>query len=170
MMSFMAYNGSVSGSTPPQAYFRNVEFNGIFHDMNSLIHFNQGGNVTFEYCKFYYVSTCGGIISNENPTVYNWQPDSETYTEYLTNYNRQIYANGSKLNNTKDYKLNMTGCTFMSFNYLKTLSTYGIFINELNGNVHRGVVVHLNDFRGNVTLSNNIISDIRTNLSSCAAE
>jgi hypothetical protein len=67
---------------------------------------------------------------------------------------------------TQCFKLSISQSTFQNFNYLKFVGNLGIFTNPSNGIEHHGYIVHLESFNGDVSVTNNAMTDITTVISS----
>jgi hypothetical protein len=172
MFNFHPYATAYGMTSPPELIFTSVTFNDVFYEMNSLVDFNIGGYVTVTNSNFQRISSCGGIIKNENPTITNYLPAMAGYTQYLNHFNlrKNTIVSDHDCAATQCFKVDITGTTFMSFNYLKYRSTSGSngsVTNPSNGVLNRGALLHLIDFSGEVIFTGCTVNDVETRISSC---
>lgn len=173
MFVFHPYATSYGMTSPPELILSSVTFNDIFYEMNSLVDFNIGGYVTITNSNFQRFSNCGGILKNVNPTIINYLTSSASYTEYVNNFNlrKHTVVTDHDCVATECFKVDISGSTFKTFNYQKYISssaTIGSVTNPSNGVQHRGILLHLANFNGGVSMTENTVEDIKTRISSCA--
>lgn len=172
MLVFHPYATSYGMTSPPEIILSGMTFNDIFYEMNSLVDFNIGGFVTITNSIFQRFSNCGGILKNVNPTIINYLTSSATYTEYRNNFilRKHTVVSDHDCVATECFKVDISGSTFQTFNYQKYISssgTIGSVTGLSNGVRYRGILLHLADFNGEVRMTENIVQDIKTRISSC---